>query len=337
MHEKLKAHTARHSLLYTISAVLLLFVIMAATFNYRTIITTRKAFYTATLERQSLNNLNLYQEGSSTLVKSYFSDLLGFINNLAASATLQQKMSANQSALLLSDLNQQRTISDQFDSLTAISAQGKMLAISTNTGGVAPGVDETQSPAFTAGKAASSTVLINVHYSQLNRNVFSIAAPVKDKNGQFLGTISGAVTLDTLAQHIHLSSQYDAGFNALLTDSAGNALVWQNKAQQIITNYIRTEPTLKALTKQTTVPANEEYNFNQTDSFAQGDTINFGSAGKLYLVSFYDVNGYKQHINEAIQDINSSFSSFIIRDGLFLITLIGIIGFVIRTHEKRRS
>ncbi|HSX07386.1 MAG TPA: PDC sensor domain-containing protein [Candidatus Saccharimonadales bacterium] len=335
--EKLRTHTKRHGLLYIISVIILLFIIAAATLNYHTIIASRKAFYTSTLEQQGLSGLSLYQEGSSTLVKQYFTEALGTITNLASDQGVQQAAAGSQSAAALAILNQQRMISGQFDSLTIISGSGKMVAISSNSGNVAPGTDETQSPAFLAGKGADSAVLIPVHYSQLNRNVLSVAAPIKDKNGRFIGTVSGAITLASLAQHVQLSSQYDSAFSTLLTDASGNALVWQNKAVQSISNEVASEPTLKALMRQGTVPANEEYNLAQVDSFAQGSAVDFGAAGKLYLVSFYDVNEYQKRVNEGMQDITTTFSGFIIRDGVLFLLAVVIIGITIRVYEARRA
>jgi len=238
--------------------------------------------------------------------------------------------------VLVPMLDQQRTISGQFDSLSLISAAGSMVAFSSNATPVPPGTDETQSPAFLAGKAASGAVLINAHQSQLNRVVFSIAAPVTDKSGHFLGTASGAITLASMAGHIHLSSKYDTAFSALLTDAAGNALSWKNDAVQGLQNEKDNEPTLKSLmTHQASVPANQEYNFAKTNSYAMGDTIDFGASGKLYLVGFYDIGKYQQRINEGMQDITNTLGGFIIRDGLLFLCTLAIIGVIIKVHESR--
>jgi len=333
--EKIRKHTRRHSLLYTISGVVLLFVGLAVTWNYHYIISTRKTFYTSTLERQSLSELNLYQEGSVTLVKQYFDQALGTITNLAINGSVQQLLRTNQSAPLIAALDQQRTISGQFDSLSIITAKGNMLAFSTNAGAVPPGTDESTSPAYLAGKAATGAVLIDAHNSQLGRVVFSIAAPIKDKDGHLLGTASGAITLASLAQHIHLSSGYDTGFSSLLTDASGNALVWQGKPVAGLLNEKNKEQTLKALMQQGSVPANQEYNFAGKNSFAEGNTLDFGTGGKLYLVGFYDVSGYQQQINEGLQDISATFSGFIVRDGLLLLSALVVIGVIIKVHETR--
>jgi len=337
MQVKIKHHARKHRLLYTISAVLLIFIIAALAGNYRAILSTRKSFYTAALERQSLSELSLYHESSSTLVHQYFKEAIDTVNNLATNTAIQQQLTGNQQATLAASLEQQRTISGQFDSLTMLSAKGAVAAFSSNKGTLPVGADGSQSPGYIAAKAASGAVLVDAHLGPLNRIVLTVASPVKDKKNTFLGVAIGALTIDTLADNIQLSSQYNTNLTSLLTDSQGNALVWQNHSAQALLNLKDKEPSLGALMHQQTVPANEEYNFERKNSLAQGSTIDFGTAGKLYVVSFYDVNGYKTYLNDAIQNINATFSGFILRNSLLFIGSVVVIGLVIRAYDETRD
>jgi Cache domain len=335
--ERLKSHAYKHSLLYIISAVLLTLVIAAGVGNYRTTVAARKNFLTSALERQSLSELNLYHESSSTLAKQYFTDTTGVVANLAANQAVQQQLATGQSAALNATLEQQRTIGEQFDSLVMLSAQGKVVASSSNKSGITLGADNSQSAGFLAGKDAPGAVLVPAHLGPLNRIILSVVSPVHDKHGTFLGVTIGALTLDTLTKHMHLVSEYNNSLSSLLTDSQGNALVSQNRPAKGLVNLKDKEPALGALMHQQTVPANEEYSFNQKKTLTQGSQLNIGDAGNLYVVSFYDLSDYQTHLDDATQNLNTAFASFIIRNFLLVLGALLVIGMVIKVHENRAS
>lgn len=337
MHARITHHARRHRLLYLISTILLVFIVAAGYINYHSMINARKSFYTTTLERQSLSDLNLYHESSSALTRQYFNDAIGTITNLASNQTIQQQLGSKNTAAMVSGLDQQRTISGKFDSLTLLNAKGAVAAYSSNQGNLPIGTDASGTASYAAAKDASGTLLLSAHVSPINRVIVSITAPVRDKNNTLLGVAVGGLTLATVADQIKLNSQYNTDLTSILTDSEGNALVWQDKPVQGLVNLKDKEPGLAALMRQQTLPSTQEFNFAQKDSLAQGSTVSFNNSGKLYLVSFYDRGGYQKRLADAIQDINATFSSFVVRNCLLFLSSMVIIGIVVQVHEKRNA
>ena len=337
MSSKIKHHAQKHRLFYGICAVLLVFIVIACTANYRSVIAARKSFYTSTLERQSLSELQLYHEGGTMLVRQYFDGVIGAMSNLATNPGITGQVTGKPSTAVSNILEQQRTITGQFDSLTVLSAKGSVVGFSSNKGSFAPGADASQSVGFTSAKTASGTLLLDVHPSPLKRNILSVVTPIKDAHGVFQGAAIGALTLSNVAEHIKLSSNYNSDLSALLTDGTGNVLVWQNKPIADILNLKDKEPGLAALLHQGTLPPTQEYNFQQQNSLAQGSVVGFGTAGKLHLVSFYNRAGYDRRLKDAVQNINATFASFLVRTAVLLAMAMTIIGVLIRTHDKRTA
>jgi|GEM_PF-1648106 len=337
MHSSIKHHARQHRLFYIISVILLIFIVVAGYANYRTMIAARKSFYTTTLERQSLSELNLYHESSSALAGQYFRGAIDAITNLASDQTMQQQLVSNSSAALITTLGQQRMISSKFDSLTILTANGTIAGYSSNKGNSPIGSDASKTASFMSGKDASGTILLSAHASPINRIIVSVASPIRDKNNKLLGVAVGGLTLQTVAEQIKLNSQYNTDLTSLLTDSDGNVLVWQDKPANGLINLKDKEPGLAALMRQQALPSTQEYNFEQKDSLAQGSVIDFKNTGKLYLVSFYNRGGYEKRLKDAVQDINVTFSSFVVRNSLLFLSAMLLIGIIIRVHEKRAS
>ncbi len=337
MHVKIKHHARKHRLFYVISVTLLVFIMVAGYSNYHAMIAARKSFYTTTLERQSLSELTLYHESSSALTRQYFNDAISTITNLASNQSLQQQLTANNTAALIASLEQQRTISNKFDSITILTAKGAIAGYSSNKGNSPIGSDASGTASFIAGKDASGTILTNAHASPLNRVILTVTSPIRDKSNKLIGVAVGGLTLSTVAEQIKLNSQYNTDLTSLLTDGDGNILVWRDQSANGIVNLKNKEPGLAALMRQQTLPSTQEYNFVQKDSLTQGSTIDFKGVGKLYLMSFYDRSGYDKRLKDAIQDINVTFSGFVVRNTLLFLGAMLIVGIIIRVHEKRAS
>jgi hypothetical protein len=292
----------RKQVLSLIGVVLLIVIVIT---NTSDLIYLRGQIFTSypnSVRSQLSKQLDLYQQGYNSAVAGYFSNALTTIENLASSNDTLTDIQQNKPNNLSVVFQHQEAYDQQFDSISAFTANGNLLATSTDATTVNPALTLAgASLPLQKAVARRQPTITNAFYSRAHRNVIGFVAPIFASDNSYAGAISGTTTVSSLASRVNFLSSYNF-ISTVVTDTNGNILTEDNKPTAKLVNISKSEPLIQKVMNSGHTQQAYETNYRGEKVLAEVSDVSYKNAGSVYIISYIP----QSYVNANITQIQSS-------------------------------
>lgn len=294
-------------------------------------------YFNQIFEKKSLVNIDIFEKHVKERTENFFQVRTFAIDGLARNLDIPEKIKNGQLDDIVASLDIERKINKNFDTITLINPEGKVVLVSTDYPELKKMTGQTFSDLDYVKKvvATQNMYVSNVFKGKADKYLITYSAPVFDKNGQLVYIATGSNRLDQLTEKFQIKNNLDNSY-FILTDNLGNIFMENNTVPIDNLNIKDVDDIIEKLNEQDHFDG-IEFNYKKEKVFVNADSIALAGGNKIFTISYYPTRSFdeeKKLTTAEIKRIQKPFGIFTIVL-LLMLTTATVMG--IRNYEKNKN
>lgn len=263
-----------------------------------------RTYFEQTFETKSLNSLEIFQNYVKSTTVAFFERRIDAIDGISRNYNFIEKINEHKEEEIVTSLDRQRKINKNFDSITLINPDGKIILVSTDYPELKKLTGQTFSDLEYIKKVLSTKEIYisKIFKSKIGKYIVNFSAPIFDNQGNVAYVLSGSNRLEELPKKLDIPAKFN-DFYFVITDDQGSVFLENNQAPVGELNIKETDPLIKKLAAGEEKFEDIVFNYKSEKTFSVAENFELVGGNKIFVASYYPSQSFEKEVTQLEKEI----------------------------------